>query len=395
MPQQQRNRSDQQSRAVVADGGQRAPNQHEQRALVLREVTREIDNRLSIIQASAAAGVDPDRLKLVALTAFTRNPSLLECEPVSVARAIVEAGQLGLEPTGLLGGAYLVPRGGQATLLVGYRGLVILAKRSGEVQRVEARVVRAKDAFEYEYGLEPRLVHRPSRDDDPGDLSHAYAVIVYRSGERQFDVMTKAEIEAIRGRSSAARSGPWVTDYFEMCKKTVLRRLMKLAPLTVEVARRLDELDPEVDESPAAGRATNTRQAELRQALQGQLEREYGTSPTTRAIGAGTASGPTAPHDGPPAATGDGAQQVQPTAPPPSGTAAAPAADRQQQPERASVVLAACGVSHAGLGVGPCVLPAGHEQGPWKDTSGNDHEPQTEHAEAGGTRWTMPRQAGA
>src|SRR3972149_1322361 len=95
-------------RAVVHQGGgHQQEGDGPQRALVA--VTREIDNRLAIVGASAAAGTKPDRLKLAPLAAFARPPSLWACAPVSVARRIVEAGQLGLEPTGLLGGAYLVP----------------------------------------------------------------------------------------------------------------------------------------------------------------------------------------------------------------------------------------------------------------------------------------------
>lgn len=387
-----------QARAVV----QRAPENEDQRAeagaaRALGAVMREIDQRLAIIDASSVVGIRPDRLKLVALSTFTRTPALWTCDPVSIARAIVEAGQLGLEPTGLLGGAYLVPRANKATLLVGYRGLVILAMRSQLVQRVEARVVRAKDAFEYGYGLEPYLRHVPSQDPDPGAYTGAYAVIFYRDGSRQFDYMSIAEIEAIRGRSSAARNGPWVTDYAEMCKKTPLRRLMKLAPLTVEVAARLDEIDPEVAEGAAVEVGTS-RQAELRAKLQAQLDAEYGGAPqlgaggdqgadpgagTTQATsGAGTAAGgdqggSSATADAPAAARAPGEPTRQAEVAPRSG--AASAAPQQ------------CGVVHEGLGVGPCVLPAGHTELPWQDRNGADHAPQAEHEEAGGARWTMPR----
>lgn len=391
------------SRAVVASGAQQQQEvSGAQRALVA--VTKEIDNRLAIIGASSAAGIKPDRLKLVALTAFTRTPALWTCDPVSVARAIVEAGQLGLEPTGLMGGAYLVPRANQATLLVGYRGLVMLARRSGEVQRVEARVVRAKDAFEYGYGDDPYIRHTPSRDPDPGPYTDAYAIIFYRDGSKQFDVMSIAEIEAIRARSSSPNAGPWVSDYAEMCKKTPLRRLMKMAPLTLEAREFIEAHDPEVDEAPA-GTPTSSRQAELRAQLQRQMDAEYGgqpitegevrePAPTTRATGAGTPDGQAQPASE--GATGSApseaanAQQAAPAADPPAD-AAPPAA--KSQPERVSQVLAAtCGISHEGLGVGPCALPAGHTEGPWRDASGNDQPPQNEHEDAGGMRWTMPRQ---
>lgn len=398
-PPQQQQQQQRQARAVVAQGGERRDDGPSQ-ALV--RVTQEIDNRLAIITASAAAGIDADRLKLVALTAFTRNPDLLACEPVSIARAIVEAGQLGLEPTGLLGGAYLVPRAGKATLLVGYKGLVMLAKRSGEVSRIEARVVRAKDVFVYAYGLVPRLDHVPSMEADPGAFTHAYAVIHYRDGTAQFDVMSWAEIQAIRRRSSSPNAGPWVTDEAEMAKKTVLRRALKLAPLSVQVAAKIDELDPEVDDQPANGREAS-RQAELRRQLQSALEREYGTAPAHPQLGAGPTT-----H-----AQQETAGQATTSAEGGAGPSSAPAVDRTvaaadlpaaaatttppaqpSEPTRVAAILSTpCGASWPPLEVGPCVLPKGHDAGAWRDTEGTEHPAQGEHQEAGGTRWTQPKEA--
>lgn len=421
MPAPNRNQQQSQQRARAVVAAQQRPSQAEQndaasRAIVA--VTREIDNRMAIVEASAAAGIRPERLKLVALTAFTRNPDLLRCDPVSVARAIVEAGQLGLEPTGLLGGAYLVPRAGKATLLVGYKGLVMLAKRSGEVSRVEARVVRQKDVFEYSYGLDPRLEHRPSPELDPGPYTHAYAVIHYRDGTRQFDVMSRAEIEVIRGRSAAGQSGPWVTDEAEMWKKTVLRRALKLAPLTVQVAQQLDELDPEVSEPHAGGASSDGHEAALRRRLQAALEREYGGAqgassgagevegqatelPTTQGASGGTA-GAQAPaaegaHEAPRAAAeaqqgGGPSPTVQaPAGPTPAG---APAAARGGPPERVSEVLGAtCGAEWPQMQAGPCVLPAGHTASEWTDANGEKQKPQASHQQADGQVFTVPKEA--
>lgn len=390
------------ARAVVR--AQDAPQQDNgpQRALV--SVTREIDNRLAIVGASSAAGIDPQRLKLVALGAFTRTPALWTCDPVSVARSIVEAGQLGLEPTGLLGGAYLVPRGGQCTLLVGYRGLVMLAMRSGLVQRVEARVVREKDVFEYGYGLEPYLRHLPSTEADPGPYTGAYAVLFYRDGSRQFDYMSIAEIEAVRKRSAAKDAGPWVTDYAEMCKKTPLRRLMKMAPLTIEVASKLDELDPEVPEQAPSG--GDARQAELRRNLQQALEAEYGGAPAPQQQPAtegqyrevDTTDGAAAGAQG--EAQAKGAQAPQAEAKPASR---APAGEEERQagaqqrrssePESAGQVMGtepACGASDERMGVGPCVLPASHQRKMYV-VGGTTYPPQQEHEEAGGARWSQRR----
>lgn len=226
----------------------------------LRNVSREIDKRQQALAESAASLIDPVKFKAVVLSTFTRTPGLWECDPISVARAVVEAAQAGLEPTGALGGAYLVPRWNnktqrkEATLIIGYTGQVKLMRRSGEVTRVEARVVRAMDEFDFGYGLDPYLVHKPALDvpeDAHNPMTHVYGIIHYRSGERQFDVMTAAEVASIRERSTSKDrqgnlTGPWVTDPDEMAKKTVLRRMSKLAPLSVE-AQRIMEGEEAID----------------------------------------------------------------------------------------------------------------------------------------------------
>lgn len=213
---------------------------------------RAMQDRQAALMESAASMIDPGKMRAVVLSTFTRTPALWECDPISIARAVIESAQAGLEPTGALGGAYLVPffngKTGrkEAQLIIGYTGLVKLMRRSGEVQRVEARVVRQADDFDYAYGLDPYLVHKPSTDvaqDANNPMTYAYAVIVYRSGERYFDVMSAAEILGIKARSKAKDSGPWVTDEPEMWKKTVLRRASKLSPLTVEAQRVLDAED--------------------------------------------------------------------------------------------------------------------------------------------------------
>jgi recombination protein RecT len=182
-----------------------------------------------------------DRMLRVALTSIQRTPKLLECSPASLYGAILTAAQLGLEPDGVLGMAYLVPFKNQCQLIVGYKGLVDLARRSGQLSTIYAKGVHAGDAFEYAFGLDPRLEHIPG--ETGGELTHAYAVAVMRDGGKQFDVMTRADVESIRSRSRAGNEGPWVTDYEQMAQKTVLRRLCKLLPCSVELARAvaLDE----------------------------------------------------------------------------------------------------------------------------------------------------------
>ncbi len=181
-----------------------------------------------------------ERMTKVALSSVARNPALLACTPLSLVKAVMQGAELGLEVGGLLGEAYLVAYKDQVVLIPGYRGLVKLARQSGTLSSIEAHVVCERDTFELEYGLDPKLVHRPAMTGDPGPVIAAYAIARFKDGGRQVDVMTRHEVDAIRGRSAAATSGPWVTDYAEMAKKTVVRRLCKYLHLSPELARALE-----------------------------------------------------------------------------------------------------------------------------------------------------------
>lgn len=218
-----------------------------------------LESNKAALFAAVPKHMTADRMIRVACTELRKNPVLAECNQRSLIGAIVEASQLGLEIGGVLGQAYLVPYNVKvkgingapdrwekaAQLIPGYRGLVDIARRSGQISTIEARVVHSKDEFEFEFGLEPRLKHRPSTDQDPGVAQYIYAIAHLRDGGRQYELMTVREIEAIRARSKSSSNGPWVTDWEEMAKKTVLRRLCKLLPVSVEMQRAvaLDEQD--------------------------------------------------------------------------------------------------------------------------------------------------------
>lgn len=186
------------------------------------------------------AHLSPDRLIKIAITAAAKNPKILDCDKESVMLSVMQAAELGLEPGGALGEGYLVPYGKTCQFIPGYRGLVSLARRSGQIQSIEARAVFAADHFEVEFGLETRLTHRPSLDAQRGEIVAFYAVAHLAGGGTQMDYMTRADVDAIRARSRASGSGPWVTDYAEMGKKTVVRRLFKMLPCSVEMVRALE-----------------------------------------------------------------------------------------------------------------------------------------------------------
>lgn len=187
--------------------------------------------------------MDPDRLARVALTVIRTSPVLKQCTVPSLLAAILQAAQLGLEP-GLLGHCYFVPFRNSKTglhevqFIIGYKGLIDLARRSGNIESIAAHEVCENDEFEFEYGLEEKLRHKPALQ-GRGKPYLYYAYAKFQGGGHQIEVMSVEEIEKIRKRSKAADKGPWVTDYDEMAKKTVVRRLAKYLPISVEIMRGL------------------------------------------------------------------------------------------------------------------------------------------------------------
>lgn len=189
--------------------------------------------------------IDADRLLKLALVAANQNPRILNCSQESVIQAVMRSAELGLDCSGTLGEAYLVPYGNTLQFLPGYRGLVKLARQSGEVKRVEAQVVHENDHFVYRQGTELVVDYRPCYSGDPGPAIGAYALIQFKDGACQAEYMRRDEIEKVRAVSKAANNGPWKDWEEEMWKKTVLRRLMKTAPLSSERYAKVIEYDNE------------------------------------------------------------------------------------------------------------------------------------------------------
>lgn len=187
--------------------------------------------------------LSPSRLARIALTCLRQNPKLQQCDPTTFIAAIMQAAQLGLEP-GVLGQCYLIPYGNECQFMPGYRGLIDLARRSGNIVSIVARVVYENDLFNYEYGLQEKLEHKPALD-NKGKIIAFYAVAILKDGGHQFEIMSKNEVDKIRDTYSKAKNkGPWVDNYEEMAKKTLIRRLFKWLPSSPEMqkAAMLDEL---------------------------------------------------------------------------------------------------------------------------------------------------------
>lgn len=190
------------------------------------------------------------------LTSIARNPKLLECTQTSLLGAIWTAAQLGLSPDGLLGEGYLQPYKNkkrnvlECQFIPGYRGYIKLAYQSGKVKTFQSEAVYEKDAFEFHKGLEPKLVHVPARP-PRGELIAVYTIVQLMNGGVIFDVMWREEIELIRLRAPGGNSDAWKNWPDEMSKKTGVRRMQKITPLSTELARAagLDEKAEVLDES--------------------------------------------------------------------------------------------------------------------------------------------------
>lgn len=193
------------------------------------------------------SGLDAARFIRVALTTFQVNPQILDCTPASIIVSMLQAAAFGLSLDTQLGQAYLVPYGQTCQLIPGYQGYMLMARRSGLVSGITARVVHANDHFEYVEGLEQHLTHRPVFGmTEPGEVLGAYCITRFKEGEPHIFAMSVRELNAIRDRSRA-RSGPWKTDLEAMYLKTVLRHARKFWPIYVEDLNRAAALDDAAD----------------------------------------------------------------------------------------------------------------------------------------------------
>lgn len=194
-----------------------------------------------------------DRLMRITLTTIRTTPELRQADPGSVLGAVMQAAQLGLEP-GLLGQCYLLPFKNrnkgitECQFIIGYKGMIDLARRSGHIESIYAHAVYENDEFEYELGLNPTLKHVPTMDSNKGEYIGSYAVAHFKDGGYQMEFMPKPDIEKRRNASPGGKSSysPWNNYYEEMANKTVIRHMWKYLPISVEVQQAVAH-----DEGPA------------------------------------------------------------------------------------------------------------------------------------------------
>ena len=233
--------------------------------------------------------ITPERFTRMALTAVSNNPQLEQCTPKSFLASMMAAAQLGLEPNTPLGQSYLIAYRNHGNLecqfQLGYKGLLDLAWRSGEIVSIYAETVYENDEFHYNLGLSPDLVHIPATE-NRGNPIFYYAVFKTKAGGCGFKVMSIEDIRAHAkkySKASGSSYSPWSTNFDEMAKKTVLKALLKYCPLKTEFHRGLaadstiktelsedmsmvkdetDYIDVEAEEAPQADENTADKPSE-------------------------------------------------------------------------------------------------------------------------------------
>jgi recombination protein RecT len=207
-----------------------------------------LDRQQNQIVKALPSFMNAERFVRVALTTINKTPKLLDCTDTSLMACLMDCAQLGLEPDNIMGRAYLIPFNDKknnrmvCTLIVGYKGLIDLAYRSGRVKSLMAQIVCARDEFHFEFGLHADLKHKPYMGtEDRGDVVAVYAYAILEGGITAFDVMSVEDVERIMDRSKSKDAGPWQTDWREMARKTVLKRLAKYLPLSVEFMDALNK----------------------------------------------------------------------------------------------------------------------------------------------------------
>lgn len=195
------------------------------------------------IKKALPSVITPERFTRMVLSALSSTPKLAECSPQSFLAAMMTAAQLGVEPNTALGQAYLLPYHNHGQMecqfQLGYKGLIDLAYRSGEVSVIQAHTVYENDVFEYELGMDPKLRHVPAKA-DRGEAVAYYAMFKTKDGGYGFEVMSVDDVQRHAQRYSksyGSGSSPWRSNFDEMAKKTVLKRALKYAPLKSDFVR--------------------------------------------------------------------------------------------------------------------------------------------------------------
>lgn len=241
-------------RTTMQSGGLVAQNEKQEAVAKKAEKPKSVKDLIEIrmpeIQKVLPSVISPQQFLRLTLNAIQSTPHLMECTMPSFYGAVMQCAQLGLKPN-VNGEAYLIPfknnkKGGayECQFIVGYKGLMLLARRSGEVANIDAQTVYENDEFDLSYGFDPMLVHKPYLKGDRGKPVGFYATVMLKDGGKSAYYMTVEDAQKYGKRySKAYNNSPWMTDFEAMAKKSCLRQVLKYAPMSTDVdgAIRTDE----------------------------------------------------------------------------------------------------------------------------------------------------------
>lgn len=233
-------------------------------------VSDQLEGKLTEFAKALPPSMDPERFLRVGLTAIVHNPKLLNCSIESIYLALLDSARSGLMPDGVE--AALVPYGSKAEFQEMYQGLARLMMRHGGAAKVESRIVREGDDFEYAYGLEPVLSHRPAPESERGDTTHAYAWAVKDNGEKVFEVVDREDLDKAEKQSRSTGKAPaWDNWPDQMRRKVAVKRLAKYFDLAPEAQRALD-LDTALETGDSLGASVARARADEKKPSEAILE---------------------------------------------------------------------------------------------------------------------------
>ena len=221
----------------------------------VQEVRSALEKMAPQFKAALPAHVSVEKFVRVTLTAVQTNPQLINADRRTLFAAATKAAQMGLLPDGREGA--IVTFKDQAQWMPMVAGIMKLVRNSGEISTWSVQAVYENDQFDFMLGDDEHITHKPALS-NRGKLIAVYSIVTMKDGEKSREVMSVEDVEAIRKRSRSANAGPWVTDYAEMAKKTVVRRHSKRLPLSTDidgVIRDDDELFMPPPEQPTTAPA--------------------------------------------------------------------------------------------------------------------------------------------
>lgn len=191
------------------------------------------------------------------LSIVNNNSHLAKATNTSVLNAAMKAATLDLPIDPNLGFAYIVPYGSEAQFQLGYKGLIQLAQRSGQIVKLNAGEIYASQFKGYNPLTEDLEVDMTALPKANEEVAGYFAFMRLSNGFEKTLFWTKDRVLAHGkkySRSFIGKSSPWQTDFDAMARKTVLKQLLSTyAPLSIEMQQAIieDNVDSKIQSNGA------------------------------------------------------------------------------------------------------------------------------------------------